>query len=91
MRAMHVVAHSCTTRLSNTHGTERGILYRFHPWSGRAVDVVKVFAKGGVPVACCRLAGGAPGPLREVPLWMFDRETCSAVRRRERPHVFGGA
>ena len=77
----------CTTRLSNTHGTERRILYEFHPWSGREVAIDRVFAKGGVSVARCRLGGSAPSPLLEVPSWMFDRQTCSTVRRRERPHV----
>ena len=81
-------AGSCTTRLSNTHGTaERRILYEFHPWHGREVAIDQVFAKGGVSVAHCRLAGRARGPRLEVPLWMFDRQSCSTVRRRERPHV----
>ena len=81
-------AGSCTTRLSNTHGTaERRILYEFHPWHGQEVALDHVFAKGGVSVAHCRLADGAPSPLLEVPLWMFDRQSCSTVRRRERPHV----
>ena len=77
-----------TTRLPNTHGTdERRILYEFHPWSGQEVAIDRVFAKGGVSVVRCRLAGSAPSPLLEVPLWMFDRQTCSTVRRREQPHV----
>ena len=79
---------SCTTRLSNTHGTaERRILYEFHPWHGQEVAIDQVFAKGGVSVAHCRLASRARGPRLEVPLWMFDRQSCSTVRRRERPHV----
>ena len=84
--ATNAGARRCTTRLSNTHGTaERRILYEFHPWSGQEVAIDRVFAKGGVSVAHCRLSRGAP-PL-EVPLWMFDRQACSAVRGRERPHV----
>lgn len=37
-------------------------------------------------MALC-LPSGRPGSRREVPLSMFDRQSCAAVRRRERPHV----
>ena len=77
-----------TTRLSNAHSKgERRLLYAFHPWSGQDVAVDGVVVKGGTSVARCRLAGDATSLPLEVPLWMFDRAACSAVRKRERPHV----
>ena len=81
-------ARCCTTRFSNTHSTvERKILYEFHPWFGQAVAIDRAFTRSGVSVARCRQPGRGPSPLLEVPLWMFDRQSCSIVRRRERPHV----
>ena len=86
--ATSVGARRCTTRFSNTHSTaERRILYEFHPWSGQEVAVDRVVAKGGGAIARCGLPGSTPRLLLEVPLWMFDRQSCSTVRRRERPHV----
>ena len=78
----------CTTRFSNTHSTaQRRILYEFHPWFGQEVAIDRAFARCGVSVALCRQPGRGSSPLVEVPLWMFDRRSCSTVRRRERPHV----
>ena len=78
----------CTTRFSNTHSTvERKILYEFHPWFGQEVAIDRAFTRSGVSVARCRQPGRGPSPLLEVPLWMFDRQSCSIVRRRERPYV----
>ena len=78
----------CSTRLPNTHSTaERRVLYEFHPWFGRQVTVDDVFVRAGISVARCRPPGEVPGHLVEVPLWMLDRQSCSVVRRRERPHV----
>ena len=82
------VSRGCTTRLPNTHSTaERRVLYEFHPWFGRQVAVDDVFVRAGISVARCRPPGEVQGHLVEVPLWMFDRQSCSVVRRRERPHV----
>ncbi len=83
-----VAGHGCITRLSNTHSTgERRVLYEFHPWAGQDVSIDQVVTRGGVSVARCRLPGSSPGLPLELPLWMFDRLACSAVRRQERGQV----
>lgn len=77
----------CTTRLSKTHGTNRRVLYEFHPWAGQDVVITRMVARFGVPVAHCRLVGCESGLPLEVPLWMFDQLACSQVRHVERPQV----
>lgn len=78
----------CTTQLPNAHNTgERRILYEYHPWVGRDVCIDRVVEKSGIRVARCSLAGDAPILPLEVPLWMFDRLACAAIRCRPSPEV----
>ena len=52
----------CTTRLENTHRTEkREVVYRCHPWAGRIVDIHEVVEKASAMFARCslELRGGA--------------------------------
>jgi len=43
--------------------------------------------KSGIALARCKLSGDVPGLPLELPLWMFDRLACSAVRCLEHPQV----
>ena len=77
-RLRYVGAPHCTTRLENTHGTElREVLYRYHPWFGREVCVHGVVAKCGGAYFRCTVAGGHGERWLEVPVWMFERASCS--------------
>lgn len=88
IRLMNEIEYHCKTRLSNTHNTaERRVLYDYHPWAGRSVGIDRVVEKSGIAVARCKLSSDAPGLPLELPLWMFDRLACSAVRCLQHPQV----
>jgi hypothetical protein len=81
-------AQHCTTQLPNTHNTtERKVLYCHHPWGGHDVCIEGVVEKSGISFARCRLTGDVPCLPLELPLWMFDRVACSAIRHRDFPEV----
>jgi hypothetical protein len=81
----------CRTRRRNAHGTgilgEREVLYRWHPWAGRVVGIHEVIERATGNVARCRVTPGAGGRLLEVPVWMFDRASCHAMRLAPGPRV----
>jgi hypothetical protein len=73
-------ALSCTTTIRNAHNTgERDIIYAWHPWVGRRVEILRVFGRGGVSTVRCRLAGRAQCLPLEVPSWMFERSACASI------------
>ena len=78
----------CTTQLPNTHSTtEHRVLYCHHPWGGRDVCIEGIVKKSGLSFARCRLIGDASCLPLELPIWMFDRVACSAVRHQDFPEV----
>lgn len=87
-RGSYVVGSDRTTQLPNTHNTaERRVLYDYHPWAGRDVRIDNIVEKSGISVARSRLIDDVPGLPLELPLWMFDRLACSAIRHRGSPEV----
>jgi hypothetical protein len=70
----------CTTQQRNAHVTERRVvLYRWHPWHGRAVLIVSVVTKGTARILRCRLDDDSRA--LEVPQWMFETSTCCRMRQ----------
>jgi len=77
---LSVVCASCTTTIRNAHNTdERDIIYVWHPWVGRRVEILRVFERGGVLTVRCRLPGSAQCLPLEVPSWMFERSACASI------------
>ena len=73
-------ARSCTTTIRNAHNTdERDIIYAWHPWVGRRLEILRIFERGGVSAVRCRLAGHAQCLPLEVPSWMFERSACASI------------
>ena len=86
-RGSHAVGWCCTTGRQNAHGTEeRELLYTWHPWAGRKVQIHDVIEKAGNENF--RLSGAISGRGLEVPAWMFDRTICATWRVR-RLRFFG--
>ena len=78
----------CTTRRQNAHRTEeRKVLYPWHPWAECIVHIHKVIEKAAGDVARCSHDDGASGRLLELPIWMFDRSACAAMRVEAFPRV----
>ena len=78
----------CTTRQHKTHITEsRVILYRWHPWYQRTVQIVRGHSRGGEAVFCCTLELAVESGTRYVPQWMFDAVTCCDMRLVSMPTV----
>jgi hypothetical protein len=74
------------TRLQNTHRTEkREVLYPWHPWAGRIVDIHEVIEKASGHVARCSLNGEETHRSLELPTWMLDRVACAPMRMDAHP------
>jgi hypothetical protein len=72
----------------NAHITEsREVLYRWHPWHGRAVFIFSAISKGEYPVFRCALDPADVSRLLEVPQWMFDATTCCHIKFSATPKV----
>src|SRR5215470_10484018 len=72
----------------NTHKVEkREVLYLFHPWAGCIVHIHEVLNKPTGDVCRCSRDGHAVGRYLELPVWMFDRATCAAIRVEAHPQV----
>ena len=70
-----------TTQQRNTHIRDfREIVYGWHPWHGRTVQVHANLVKRGRPVAYCSLEDVPTCRVLEVPLWMLDVATCCKIR-----------
>jgi hypothetical protein len=63
----------------------REVSYRWHPWFGKNVVVIRELAKSGQSLVHCRLENGEI--ILAVPLWMFDGPLCSSFRVSESPQV----
>ena len=78
----------CTNRRHNAHVTEsRVVLYRWHPWHGRAVCVVGAVVKGGYTVYRCVLEPNDDSRSLEIPQWMFDAAACCRIALSASPAV----
>ena len=85
---MSAFGADCTTKLQNTHRTERRkVLYPWHPWAGRIVDVYEVIEKASGCIARCRLDSEAAHRSLELPAWMLDRMACAPMRMDGHPWV----
>ena len=77
---MNADADCCTTTIRNAHNTdERDVIYAWHPWVGRRVEILRGFERGGVSTVRCRLAGRAQCLPLEVPMWMLERSACASI------------
>ena len=77
---------NCTTAIRNAHNTdERDIIYAWHPWVGRRVEILRGFERGGISTVRCRLAGRAQCLPLEVPMWMLERAACASISRVPEP------
>lgn len=73
----HAGGRRCASRQENAHNTKpRMVLYRWHPWHGRAVFVRGAVSKGEHATYLCTLEEGDGGRALEVPQWMFDAAAC---------------
>jgi len=78
----------CTTTHQNAHGTEVDVHYRWHPWYGRTLQVLRSVSKQPETVlrVCEELKPTQP---QEIPLWMVDSGICASMRFSEAPVVEG--
>jgi hypothetical protein len=78
----------CTTRRRNAHDTDiREFLYLWHPWSGHHVHIHEVIGRASGEVLRCSSAGSTSERWLEIPVWMFDRVTCSTLHICVAPYV----
>lgn len=76
----------CTTTRHKPHGTEVDIFYRWHPWYGRKVQVVRSISKQ--PETVLRVCDGLKQyRALEIPLWMLDSAICTLMKFSETPAV----
>jgi len=81
----------CTRKRENAHRTERReVLYPFHPWGGCIVHIHEVMKRTTGDFCRCSRQGHATDRCLELPMWMFDRAECAAVRVEAKPHVHLG-
>jgi hypothetical protein len=63
----------------------REVSYRWHPWNGKNVVVIREVTKSGQSFVHCRLENGEVS--LAIPLWMFDGPRCSSFHVSDNPHV----
>jgi hypothetical protein len=63
------------------------VLYLFHPWAGCIVDIHEVVKKSTGDVCRCSRDCHVTGRYLELPIWMFDRAACAAIRIEAHPRV----
>ena len=79
-QSMSAVYARCTSRQHNAHVTEsRVVLYRWHPWHGRAVFVFGAVTKCEQGIFRCALEQADVARPLEVPQWMFDAVACCRI------------
>ena len=79
---------SCRTEGVKTHITERlQVVYAWHPWHGRRVQVQALLTRLGVAVLHCRTRDGRLPTALEIPAWMFDRAFCAGLVVAEEPRA----
>ena len=81
-------APRCTTRRHKTHNTVVSeVLYPWHPWHGREVQVIEGMTRSDRAVFRCRLDPDESGRTLELPQWMLDRATCCRMQLAAHPTV----
>jgi len=86
--ATNACAFRCTTRLQNTHRTEkREVFYLWHPWAGCIVHIHEVVEKASGNVARCSRDSELVYRAMELPTWMLDRAACASMHTRPRGDV----
>ena len=79
---------SYTTGQQSAHITRtRVVLYRWHPWQGRAVSILNAVAKADQGVYRCVLAEAEQDRSLEIPQWMFDSAVCCRIAFAPTPSV----
>ena len=79
---------SCRTEVVKTHITERRqVVYAWHPWQGRHVQVQASLTRLGAAVLHCRVEGGQPPIALEIPAWMFDSAFCAGLAMAAEPRA----
>ena len=81
---------NCTTPHHKTHVTTTGgyeavVVYRWHPWFERTIEVREVIVREAEAVARCRQEGAPDGVVQELPTWMLDAGLCEAMRLAPAP------
>ena len=65
--------------------TVREVAYRFHPWYGQDVVVIREINKGGQSFVHGHLVDSEL--ILAVPSWMFEEALCSSFRELDTPEV----
>jgi hypothetical protein len=74
--------------IENAHRTEkREVLYLFHPWARCIVHIHDVIKRPTGDVGRCSRHGRATDRCLELPMWMFDRAACAAIRVEAHPRA----
>ena len=82
----------CTTETLNTDKTEsRTVVYPWHPFYGKAVEINGERNRRGTIVYVCTSDGSDAGAVMEVPAWMFDPAVCCLLRSADHARVHVGA
>ena len=82
------VYRDCTTRQSNTHGSElRKLVYPWHPWAGRDIWICATQIRNDRTIFHCVVDPNSDVPAIEVPQWMFDRAACCRMQSAPSPSV----
>lgn len=76
-----------TTTRQNAHGTEVVVLYRWHPWCGKTVQVMSLVEKRPETVLRVKVECAERSPLRELPVWMTDSAECASMVLANEPIV----
>lgn len=76
-----------TTTRQNAHGTELEVCYRWHPWFGHRVTLVRKLQKRTSDSVHVELERAGRSRLLELPSWMLDRAACAAMELRSEPRV----
>lgn len=86
-RAKYVVDVHCTTTQPKTHNTVALLVYPWHPWHGKTVEVREAQVRRGCSIFRCILDGTENSKAFEIPAWMFNRTTCWAQDLSVQPFV----
>ncbi len=87
------VGFRCTTpplTAQNTDPTPVVVLYPWHPFYGKPVEILRSRRKGRFFAHSCRPIGSTQVP-QEVPIWMFDERQCKQCTAGDRPSVDAAA
>ena len=77
----------CTTTPQNAHGTEAEVCYRWHPWFGQRVTLIRTLQKQAVDVVQVELEQDGRTWSVELPSWMLDRAACAGMELQSEPRV----